>query len=162
MYRTLGGIAPASPGYASVTIAPQISRTLDPASANASVKTVRGVVTSNWTRHELTTESCRREGSRMGSRARGLAARLTMRVSVPVGATGELQVPLLGHTSETVVLAACDLGSDEEPTVIWAAGRDVSAIGASAWRHGEVIAEADRIVLSVAAAALELTLRVSC
>ena len=51
MYRSLGGIAPASPGYATVTIAPKISKMLDPVSVNASVATVRGVVSSRWMRH---------------------------------------------------------------------------------------------------------------
>lgn len=45
MYRSLGGISPTSAGYATVKIAPQISPKLDPASANASVSTVRGAPT---------------------------------------------------------------------------------------------------------------------
>jgi hypothetical protein len=52
MYRSLGGIAPASPGYGTVKIAPQISKTKDPASANATVSTVRGKVRSAWKRHD--------------------------------------------------------------------------------------------------------------
>ena len=82
MYRSLGGIAPASPGYATVTIAPKISKTLDPVSANASVATVRGVVSSSWTRH--TAARC----------VDGLASLVTMQVSVPVGMLGDVHVPL--------------------------------------------------------------------
>ena len=81
MYRSLGGIAPASSGYATVTIAPKISKTLDPVSANASVATVRGVVSSSWTRH--TAARC----------VDGLASLVTMRVSVPVGMLGDVHVP---------------------------------------------------------------------
>jgi hypothetical protein len=53
MYRSLGGIAPAAPGYAAVKIAPVISPTRDPASANATVQTVRGAVASRWERHAV-------------------------------------------------------------------------------------------------------------
>ena len=80
MHRSLGGIAPAAPGYATVTIAPQVSRTTGPSAVNASVATVRGVVKSSWIRPSNTTET----------------NPFVMLVSVPVGSRAVIRVPLLG------------------------------------------------------------------
>ena len=57
VHRLLGGIAPAAPGYVTVTIAPQVSRTTGLSAVNASVDTVRGLVKSSWTRLSNTTET---------------------------------------------------------------------------------------------------------
>ena len=99
MYRSLGGIAPASPGYATVTIAPQISPTLDPASANATVRTVRGVVASSWVRHD--DRLC----------VDGQVELVTLQVAVPVGMRGELRLPLLGRAASVVSVGARDVGA---------------------------------------------------
>jgi hypothetical protein len=54
MHRSLGGIAPATAGYATVAIgtcitvqygAPQVSKSIGPSAFNATVSTVRGTVT---------------------------------------------------------------------------------------------------------------------
>ena len=82
MHRSLGGIAPASPGYATVSIAPQISKTEGPSAVNASVATVRGLIKSSWVR-----------GSARGP---GAAVALELKVSVPVGCRAIVAVPLLG------------------------------------------------------------------
>jgi hypothetical protein len=89
MYRSLGGIAPATPGYATATIAPQISKTLGPNAVNASVLTVRGVLKSSWVRHEQLK-------GKFGE------CLLEMRVTVPVGSLARISIPLLGLSTENV------------------------------------------------------------
>ena len=91
MYRSLAGIAPASAGYGTVTVAPKVSPTLDPAAVNASVATVRGVVTSSWTRHSV--NGC----------VNGITGHVTLRIGVPVGMLGEVHVPLLGEPASKAV-----------------------------------------------------------
>jgi hypothetical protein len=89
MYRSLGGISPATPGYATVTIAPQISQTLGPNAVNASVLTVRGTVKSSWVRHEKLKDT-------LGE------CLLDMWVTVPVGSLASIAIPLLGLGSQDV------------------------------------------------------------
>eukprot|EP01050_Picozoa_sp_SAG11_P025463 SAG11_NODE_5753_length_1471_cov_3.032070_1_plen_101_part_00 len=83
---------------------------LDPVSVNASVATVRGVVSSRWTRH--TAMPC----------LDGLASVVTMQVVVPVGMLGEVHVPLLGQPSSQVVVTARELRAGGTPRMIWGAG----------------------------------------
>lgn len=99
MYRSLGGIAPAAPGYERVTIAPRVSPTQDPSSVNASVTTVRGVVTSNWTRHAAVAGRAIEEPA-----GGGCTALLSLSTAVPAGAVGEIHVPMLGCPSAALVL----------------------------------------------------------
>jgi hypothetical protein len=153
MYRSLGGIAPASPGYATVTIAPKISKMLDPVSVNASVATVRGVVSSRWTRH--TAMPC----------LDGLASVVTMQVVVPVGMLGEVHVPLLGQPSSQVVVTARELRAGGTPRMIWGAGgRQAGA--ELAWLRSppqvQSKAEAETVLLQVVASELELEAKVAC
>ena len=103
MYRSLAGIAPASAGYSTVSIAPKISPTLDPAAVNASVTTVRGVVTSSWTRHSG--NGC----------VNGLAGHVTLRIGVPVGMLGEVHVPLLGEPASKAVATLATMGPPPPP-----------------------------------------------
>jgi hypothetical protein len=78
MHRSLGGIAPATAGYASVTIAPQVSKSIGPSAVNATVATVRGTVRSAWVRpSNLSVEP------------------FELWVSVPVGAHAVVRVPAL-------------------------------------------------------------------
>lgn len=93
LYSALAGIVPVGPGFSQLRIAPRISRTEGPSSVNASVQTVRGVVRSHWVRGDLT--------------ASGLIVQLA--VTVPVGATAEVTLPLLGMAaSEVDVYEGCD------------------------------------------------------
>jgi hypothetical protein len=154
MYRSLGGIAPASPGYATVTIAPQISPTLDPASANATVRTVRGVVASSWVRHD--DRLC----------VDGQVELVTLQVAVPVGMRGELRLPLLGRAASVVSVGARDVGAsatEKEELSLWAAGAAVAGVEEGAvWLRRTARAEGEALALDVAAAELELVVREAC
>ena len=90
MYRSLGGIAPASAGYRTVAIAPAISRDSGPSGVNSTVLTVRGTVKSSWKR---ATDGGKTAGSRL------LA---TLTVSVPVGMAATISIPLLGQPAADV------------------------------------------------------------
>ena len=56
-YRSLGGISPARPGCATVTISPDVSPTEGPSGVNMTVSTVRGTIALHWTRLQLRTGS---------------------------------------------------------------------------------------------------------
>lgn len=144
MYRSLGGIAPASPGYAAVKIAPQISKTLDPASANATVSTVRGVVKSSWTRHST--------GDELASCTDGRSPLVTMAVSVPVGMLGDVRIPLLGRDPAAVVVEETRVGGTLR---VWA-GRAVDATVSAVWLQKLPRVEGGSLVLETGAAELEL------
>ena len=154
MYRSLGGIAPASPGYATVTIAPKISKTLDPVSANASVATVRGVVSSSWTRH---TARC----------VDGLASLVTMQVSVPVGMLGDVHVPLLGQSASQAVVTAREHRAGGSPRTVWGAGaaqagEELAWLRSPPQAQGQAEAETEVVLLEIAASELELVAKVVC
>ncbi|GLY98631.1 rhamnosidase [Actinoplanes sp. NBRC 103695] len=74
LYTQFAGITPASPGYASIAVAPQVPPGLSHLSA--SLDTVRGTVTSSWT-----STTCRFE----------------LTVTVPVNATATVSVPFAGR-----------------------------------------------------------------
>ena len=97
MYRSLGGIAPLSAGYATVSIAPQISKTLGPSGVRAAVNTVRGRVASNWTRHSE-------------ERASADGCFVELSVSVPVGVAATVQLPLLGRDAAVVTVDEAHFG----------------------------------------------------
>ena len=88
-YEYLAGIVPTSPGYAAVRVRPLISKSLPPSSVDASVTTVRGVVTSHWTRNIVMQD---------GQIDVAAGVRLvTLGVVVPDAVTSaEVHVPLLG------------------------------------------------------------------
>jgi hypothetical protein len=154
MYRSLGGIAPASPGYATVTIAPQISPTLDPASANATVRTVRGVVASSWHRHDG--HIC----------VDGQVEVVTLQVAVPVGMLGDLRLPLLGRAASQVSVGARDVGAsatEKGELSLWAAGAAVADVDQGAgWLRRAARVEGVALALGVAAAELQLVVREAC
>ncbi|MEV7623874.1 family 78 glycoside hydrolase catalytic domain [Actinoplanes sp. NPDC089786] len=74
LYTVFAGITPASPGYASIAVAPRVPPGL--ARLSASIDTVRGTVTSAWT---------------------NAACRFDLTVTVPVNATATVDVPTFGH-----------------------------------------------------------------
>jgi alpha-L-rhamnosidase len=80
-YQQLAGIqaSDAGPGYAQLTLAPSVVGDLT--TVSASEQTVRGTVKSAWQRHGST---------------------LTYRVTIPVGATAKIALPLLGGKNSTV------------------------------------------------------------
>ena len=159
MYRSLAGIAPASAGYGTVTIAPKVSKTLDPAAVNASVATVRGVVSSSWTRH--TAMPC----------LDGLASVVTMQVVVPVGMLGEVHVPLLGEAASKAVVtvreyrATSSVGSSApRARIVWGEGSPPST--ELSWLRSPPKAVrtkgVDVVMLEVAASELEIEAHVGC
>jgi alpha-L-rhamnosidase len=75
LYADLAGITPGEPGWATVRVKPHVPRDLG--WAEASTETVRGTVSASWSRTD--------DG-------------LVMKVTVPPNATGEIHVPLVGHT----------------------------------------------------------------
>ena len=80
------GVAPQA-GYASVTIAPQVSKTNGPSAVNASIATVRGTIKSSWVR-----------ASNDG------VDPFELKVTVPVGSHAVVRVPLhLGEGSLATV-----------------------------------------------------------
>lgn len=99
MYRSLGGISPAGPGYSRVSISPEVSRTEGPSGVNATVSTIRGVVSSHWTRDLFGTVILRWE------------------VMVPIGMVGELSIPLLREAAEKVRID--EEGATGKRSTIW-------------------------------------------
>ena len=83
LYTQLAGITPAGPGYSTVSIAPQIPAGLQHVAA--SIDTVRGTVASSWSVS---------------------AGKVTLDVTIPVGATATVQVPNFGQGNSTTVSPA--------------------------------------------------------
>lgn len=79
LYTLFAGITPASPGYASITIAPRVPPTLTRFSAT--LDTVRGTVTSFWTNKPCT---------------------FTLSVTVPVNATATVTIPTFGRSDPRI------------------------------------------------------------
>ena len=79
MHRTIGGIAPLAPGYATVLIAPQPGG--DVTWAKASLDTVRGTIATAWTL--------------------GDGGILILDVDVPEGVTAIIRLP--GQADQTVL-----------------------------------------------------------
>jgi len=88
-YGTLAGISPEEPGYETVRIAPQIPSSLD--SVSATVETVRGPVSVDWTAAQ---------------------GGLELEVSIPANTTGVVVVPTTGTNSVRVDGASLE-ASDE-------------------------------------------------
>lgn len=94
MYEFMAGVRPTSPGYHTVDIRPRISKTLGPSSMEAAVRTVRGTITSNWTRH-TTAASAQGSGQTV----------LTLSVRIPAGVQhATVRIPLLGLAARDVRL----------------------------------------------------------
>ncbi len=81
VFRGLCGISPKTPGYETVSVAPQIP--LDLERASASVETVRGSVSSEWERDEDN--------------------QLTLKVTIPTGSKGEVAIPVRGEISNVTI-----------------------------------------------------------
>jgi alpha-L-rhamnosidase len=92
LYTRLAGITPASPGYATIDIAPQVPPGL--AHAAASLDTVRGTVSSSWTQTAHT---------------------LDLEVRVPANATATVHVPV--RAGQIVTTAAAGTGTPGVYTV---------------------------------------------
>ena len=91
MYEYLAGVIPTSAGYGSVDVKPMISKTIGPATMNAAVTTVRGVILSNWTR--MTTMPL--DGA--SSALRSGTELVQMSVTIPSAIErATIHVPLLG------------------------------------------------------------------
>jgi alpha-L-rhamnosidase len=106
MYEYLGGIRPVTNGYEQVTITPAISKSAGPSAVNMSVTTVRGLITSQWTRYQTGTSN-----ETVGSRL------VLLKVRIPIGVVRTLvHLPLLGlyHTQIRATLNA--------NTLIWDKG----------------------------------------
>jgi alpha-L-rhamnosidase len=78
LYRSVGGVAPATPGYHQVLIAPQPGGSLT--AASASLQTAYGVTSSAWTRANST---------------------LTLKIVVPPNATATVRVPATSAAAVT-------------------------------------------------------------
>lgn len=102
MYRSLGGIAPATPGYATVTIAPKVSTSEGPSGVNASVTTIRGVVKSSWVRHTASGKTKTND------------AVFELKIQIPVGSHARVTIPLLHANPHTAVLEEV-----EDNLVLW-------------------------------------------
>jgi alpha-L-rhamnosidase len=87
LYRTVGGVAPAAPGYRQVLIAPKPGGTVT--SATASLQTRYGQTRSEWTRSGST---------------------LTLKVVVPPNATATVQVPAPSAAAVTAPAEAVPQG----------------------------------------------------
>jgi alpha-L-rhamnosidase len=104
LYTRLGGIEPAGPGYASVTVAPQVPPDVNRVAA--SIDTVRGTVASRWSR---------------------TAGAFDLDVTVPVNVTATVSVPVFGAAGSSVCHQP---GAIPLRTV---AGRAVYAVGSGHW-----------------------------
>lgn len=137
MYKYLAGIQPSSPGFATVTIAPVISRTIGPSSVNATMQTIRGPVHSSWTRLVEATHLSGgevKEGEESSSTKGGGGLLLRMLCALPIGTEGTVTVPLLGRSPNDVTLSLLDNDGEEEVLVttmagvaLWSRGRGRSS-----------------------------------
>ena len=92
LYSVLGGISPGADGFGTVIVAPQISHTasLGPDSVAMELRTVRGVVRSNWTR------SARIEARDRPWKNSDAAVKVNLALEVPPSTTALVNLPLLG------------------------------------------------------------------
>lgn len=94
-YRVIAGLAPLLPGWKAVRVRPHVLGDLS--FAEARLETVSGKVRSAWKRTEDS---------------------FSLEVSIPVGATGEVHVPLLWHGARIF----------ESGKLVWRAGHNVDPI----------------------------------
>ena len=112
MYEYLAGIVPTSAGYATVDVKPLISKTLGPSTLDAAVRTVRGTIRSNWTRHQVQLPAAQPLAS--GTRV------VTLHVQIPSGSEGAVRVPLLGLSGSEARVRLQSGGA--QPMTLWNAG----------------------------------------
>jgi alpha-L-rhamnosidase len=94
-YRTIAGLSPLLPGWKAVRISPHVMGTLS--FAEARLRTVAGTVRSAWKRTEDA---------------------FVLEVAVPVGASGEVHIPLLWHGAKIF----------ESGKLLWRAGHAVDPV----------------------------------
>ncbi|TCO55684.1 alpha-L-rhamnosidase [Actinocrispum wychmicini] len=99
LYTQLAGITPASPGYAAISVAPQVPRWMERVSA--SIDTVRGTVTSSWTLQPCTFD---------------------LSVTVPVNAVATVSVPVARLDSKVDVTPGTVLLSGDATTRRYSVG----------------------------------------
>ena len=134
MYEHMAGIVPTSAGYATVDVKPQISKTLGPSSVNAAVKTVRGTVLSNWTRH--TTAPLVAAGTKL----------LSLRVQIPSGIrAATVRVPLLGRKAAEAHLELRSNTQTQETMTLWQGGVSRSVVGLGSCK-AVVAADGDEVL----------------
>ena len=109
-YKALAGINvdPAGPGYRRITIKPHVVGDLRHASAM--VRTVRGLVSSSWTKRE------ERKKSKDKGKER-IEESLTLHVTIPVNSEAQVYVPKAGLKARTVT---------ESGTLVWQNGKYVA------------------------------------
>jgi len=95
-YKALAGIGPASPGFKTINIKPCVVGDLT--FAQASIKTVRGVVSSSWKKTDNS---------------------LALDVTIPVNSRAKVSVPRIGLKNITV---------KESGKLIWKAGKFVKSV----------------------------------
>eukprot|EP01052_Picozoa_sp_SAG31_P001943 SAG31_NODE_65_length_28565_cov_8.402914_24_plen_486_part_00 len=117
LYEYMAGIIPTSSGYATVDIKPHISKSLGPASVNAVVRTVRGSITSNWTRH--TTSVPEQKGQLLVS----LSVQIPSAVQYAI-----VRVPLLGLAAQHAHLKLTTRNAKVVATV-WTGGAALPMVG---------------------------------
>ena len=110
----LAGIVPTGPGYSTVDIKPLISKTLGPSSVDATVQTVRGAISSKWSR---TTEQHTNTTNPSGAQLIEVSVRVPMSVRNAV-----VHLPLLGLKGHEVK-AYC------EQSLIWNRGEKFESEG---------------------------------
>jgi alpha-L-rhamnosidase len=94
-YRVLAGLSPLAPGWKSVRVRPHLLGDLT--AVEARLETVAGAVGASW---------------------RKTGQELVLEVDIPVGAAGEVHVPLLGPGARIM----------ESGRVVWRAGRAAEAV----------------------------------
>merc|ERR1712025_946228 len=87
-------------GYDHIIVAPQISSTVGPTGAKATLQTVRGIVQVDWALHGGT---------------------LMLDVIIPSSVRANVEVPLLGASKETFIVLESD-------TSVWANGTFVPGV----------------------------------
>jgi len=95
-YKDLAGIGPAAPGFRKINIKPRIVKNLT--YARASLKTVRGMVSSHWKKQDDS---------------------LTLEVTIPVNSEAEVSVPKFGLKNITV---------KESDKAIWQNNRYIAGV----------------------------------
>ena len=106
LYRDIGGVRPGSDGYASVVIAPQISRLRGPSAVNTSLVTVRGRVVVEWERLMVEEMADDQEApSELEGGATAVIPLLRVSVRVPTGVRATLRLPSFGRSLSRLKLA---------------------------------------------------------
>jgi hypothetical protein len=104
VYSRLGGIRPTGDGFATVAIAPKVSKTLGPAAVSTSLETPRGLIQSNWTRGDTTSAEESTDGYIFFS----------LGMDVPLSSV-DVVLPLLGRKASAVRVTSAGV-------VVWDGG----------------------------------------